>query len=368
MTVPDSSSSSSSSEAKDGVFDHSIFDGPAVHPKKVNWGGHQEAKYSRFEDHWMLLREFFSLLRVKESEDETTDNYVDMLGPRGRKDHEGRILPLPADYEEQELILPTWEYTGEENNNEADKCWARPANRFLETPVSLGDDAKAQPRTEPETDKYAIATFFFLRARVGHEKTETSEKAVRLFFLAIAQFALCIAIVCLGSTEIDAGRIEVVVGSFCLGLVGICAQLCGIMGVLALNEGFLRKYWIASLWMLSMSVTYFYTEVHHELDNRRVCDPTLTNFSPKDTVSCEDERGVTIAALVVDSLLIVLTFLTVYNASSLMDSINDTTSLEDNLHVAKYFQIYTTELMGRLVQRRNTSPSSSPGKKVNHPY
>ena len=50
MTVQDSSSSSSDSQPRENVnvFDHTIFDGPVVHPKKVNWGGHQEAKVYLF--------------------------------------------------------------------------------------------------------------------------------------------------------------------------------------------------------------------------------------------------------------------------------------------------------------------------------
>ena len=313
-----------------------------------------------------MLRDFFALLRIREVEDEITDKYVDLLGPRGTKDHEGNTLPLPADYDEQQLLLPTWEYGRDENNNNnvGEQCWNHPSTRFLQEPISLRDGCANQPKMDAETDKYAITTFFFLRARVGGEIQESSQKAVRLFFMAIIQIVLCTILIALGASEVDGGRIEVFIGSACLGMVGIIAQICGIMGVLALNEGFLRKYWIASLWMFSMAVTYLYTEIHHAFDNNRVCEPSLLNYSFNDTRSCANEDGVTRAALALTIVLLGFVFLTVYNSASLMDSINDTASLEDNLHIAKYFQIYTKELMGRLVQGRKNSGKRAP----NLPY
>ena len=281
-------------------------------------------------------------MRIKEDEDELTDKYVDMLGPRGTLGVDGTTLPLPADYCESKLILPRWNYKGGKEDR-----WHMDENRYLMTPVDLRDSTL--PRMFPTTDKYTVSTFYFLHARLAGEKIESARKALVLFVTSVISISLCAVIVGLGSSEIDGGRVEVVVASFVLGMVGIVSQICCIMGVLAMNEAFLRKYWIASLWMLSISVTYLYTEIHHAYDNRRVCEPTLTNFSSRDTNSCAKEESVTLAALVLNVVLLGFTFFSVYNTAGLLDSINDQASIEDNLHVAKYFQVYTTELTERMI-------------------
>eukprot|EP01060_Flectonema_neradi_P014470 TRINITY_DN21131_c0_g1_i1.p1 TRINITY_DN21131_c0_g1~~TRINITY_DN21131_c0_g1_i1.p1 ORF type:complete len:382 (+),score=74.71 TRINITY_DN21131_c0_g1_i1:47-1147(+) len=334
--------SSSSVHATSGVFSHKIFNGPAKLPKGVDWEGNSEARLSRFEEHWNLLRDFFSIVRIKEDEDELTDKYVDMLGPRGTKSLDGTTLPLPADYVEDQLILPRWNYEGGKKDH-----WHMDDKRYLLTPVDLRDETL--PRMFPTTDKYTVATFYFLRARLAGEKIESARKALYLFVLSLVSMALCAVIVGLGSSELDGGRVEVVVASYVLGMVGLISQICCIMGVLAMNEAFLRKYWIASLWMLSISVTYLYTEIHHAYDNRRICEPTLSNFATRDTNSCANEESVTLAALVLNIVLLALIFSSVYNTAGLLDSINDQASIEDNLHVAKYFQVYTTELTERMI-------------------
>eukprot|EP01060_Flectonema_neradi_P019230 TRINITY_DN2625_c0_g1_i1.p1 TRINITY_DN2625_c0_g1~~TRINITY_DN2625_c0_g1_i1.p1 ORF type:complete len:352 (+),score=74.52 TRINITY_DN2625_c0_g1_i1:56-1111(+) len=310
--------------------------------------GKQEDEVTFMERHWLQLRVFFSMIRIKEVEDELTDKYVDMLGPRGEATALGEELPMPEDYVEQECLLPRWEY-----NESGNDLWHMDPARYLENPVDLMDDTL--PKMPHSTDKYTISTFYFLKARLAGEKIDSAEKCVFLFIIGILQLALLSVIVVLGSFELDGGRIEVVVGSYCLGVVGIISQICIIMGVLALNENFLRKYWIASLWMLSMQVTYLYTEIHHAFDNRRVCEPSKNNFSTTYTRSCANEEGATIAALALNSFSLGLTFLAVYNVVGLLDSINDESSIADNLHVAKYFQVYTSELSAALICSSETS-------------
>ena len=294
------------------------------------------------ERHWLQLRVFFSMIRIKETEDELTDKYVDMLGPRGKATALGESLPLPADYVENDCLLPRWEYEGSRGD-----LWHMDPARYLENPVDLMDDTL--PKMPHTTDKYTIATFYFLKARLAGEKLDSAEKCVRLFFIALVQLALLTVIIVLGSFEVDGGRIEVVVSSYCLGFIGIISQICILMGVLSMHEGFLRKYWIASLWMLSMQVTYLYTEIHHAFDNRRICEPSRNNFSLRYTKSCANEEGATMAAMVLNAVSLGFTFLAIYNVVGLLDSINDESSIADNLHVAKYFQVYTSELSSALI-------------------
>ncbi|KAJ9449120.1 hypothetical protein DIPPA_21106 [Diplonema papillatum] len=206
------------------------------------------------------------------------------------------------------------------------------------------------PFLDRTSDKYELLTWQWLQRRLRIEEDRIALQAVRLIPCILLQFLCAGCLWGLGSTEVDGGRIEVVVASFCVGVVAVLSGIVGLLGVLAENELFLRCFWVSQLWTLSLLVAFLYVEAHHVQQSVYACNPRLDLVSNPDNRKCNEATAINSASMIVCCLEIFLSFSCVYMTTALMDALNDKTTLHDVIDVFKYLQYYTNELMKRVGQ------------------
>eukprot|EP01059_Diplonema_ambulator_P034089 TRINITY_DN7464_c0_g1_i1.p1 TRINITY_DN7464_c0_g1~~TRINITY_DN7464_c0_g1_i1.p1 ORF type:complete len:487 (+),score=154.76 TRINITY_DN7464_c0_g1_i1:63-1523(+) len=232
--------------------------------------------------------------------------------------------------------------------------WNRSLNAlkdYAEHPGDSVDHMKAVagvPFLDRTRDKYEVLTWQWMRARLQEENEEIAKHAVRLIPNILLQVACSLGIWALGATEIKGGRVEVVIASFTVGIVCVISSIVGMIGVLAENELYLRMFWIAQLWSLSLLTAFLYVELHHVQANNHACSPSTSDLSGGNSKGdCGEDTRMIVASIILCFIEIIFGFMSVYMTTALMDSINDRTSIADGLEVFKYLQFYLNELLRR---------------------
>jgi len=219
----------------------------------------------------------------------------------------------------------------------------------------VGQDGKAPslpylegvPALDRTQDKYELATWSWLHKRVYGEDEEVSHRMIILLINVTVQVLTALCLWGIGFAEINGGRLDVVIVSFTTGVVGLISGLIGIAGIIAKSEEYLRIFYVAQLWMISVLVSFLYAQARYSYSTGEQCGGTNTGNSPNHNDGCDDQKARVNAAIALSVVELFLAWVSVYECSAILDGINDQSALEDNIECFKYLQYYMNELLRR---------------------
>lgn len=203
------------------------------------------------------------------------------------------------------------------------------------------------PALDRTQDKYELATWSWLHKRVYGENEELSHRMIILLINVTVQVLTALCLWGLGFAEINGGRLDVVIVSFTTGIVGLIAGLIGIAGIIAKSEEYLRIFYVAQLWVISVLVSFLYAQARYSYATSEQCGGTNTGNSPAHNVGCDEQTARVIAAIALSVVELFLAWVSVYECSAILDGINDESALQDNIECFKYLQYYMNELLRR---------------------
>eukprot|EP00755_Sulcionema_specki_P034760 Sspe_Gene.21252::Locus_7939_Transcript_1_1_Confidence_1.000_Length_1527::g.21252::m.21252 len=289
------------------------------------------------ERHMQFLREecggFVKRFKeaFKEDEDLVTEYYVETLRKMEDPLKSGQPKGGPYLMSNEQVLnqLARMGYNDEEEKYEYQ----------AEHPVAL-----------PTQDMYAFVTWKWMRKRLFIEHAGTTQHSVVLFYLCIVQVLLSAGIWGIGASEMDGGRIEVVLSTFAVGVVGLISATYGLLGSLAMNESFIRKYFIGQLWVLSIVTVYLYTSISVIDHHIKECHPSGSDLSDGAAVvyngtvqhinygHCGSDQARALASFILATATLVLCVVAGNEAAQLQDGLNDTAVLEQDILIFKHFQ------------------------------
>lgn len=283
-------------------------------------------------------------------------------GPYGNEDD----APLNPEWEEaRKTVKGRIEITGylmeKIRRNEILKLWekrnqAGPDGKTVPLPYLEG--VPALDRTQ---DKYELATWSWLHKRVYGENEELSQRMIILLMNVTVQVLTALCLWGLGFAEIDGGRLDVVIVSFTTGIVGLIAGLIGIAGIIAKSEEYLRIFYVAQLWVISVLVSFLYANARYSYATSEQCGGTNPGNSPANNVGCDEQTARVNGAIALSVVELFLAWVSVYECSAILDGINDESALQDNIECFKYLQYYMNELLRRCQMK-------CPAERANRPH
>eukprot|EP01062_Namystynia_karyoxenos_P073709 TRINITY_DN70526_c0_g1_i1.p1 TRINITY_DN70526_c0_g1~~TRINITY_DN70526_c0_g1_i1.p1 ORF type:complete len:849 (+),score=358.35 TRINITY_DN70526_c0_g1_i1:111-2657(+) len=219
------------------------------------------------------------------------------------------------------------------------------------------------PALDRTADKYELATWSWLKRRIFQERKEIARRMLVLFVNILVQMACAVSLWGVGFTELNGGRLDVVLVSFVTGCMGLISGTIGLVGVVSENEELLRACWVCQLWMLSVLISFLYTNAKYANGTEFLCNANdLTasgqgaqvqavlqsiNVPQNFDLDCKKQTARINAAIGLSVVELILGFISVYEITAVLDGINDRSALDDNMEFFKYLQFYLNELLRR---------------------
>eukprot|EP01062_Namystynia_karyoxenos_P022840 TRINITY_DN1878_c0_g1_i2.p1 TRINITY_DN1878_c0_g1~~TRINITY_DN1878_c0_g1_i2.p1 ORF type:complete len:787 (+),score=293.02 TRINITY_DN1878_c0_g1_i2:114-2363(+) len=214
-----------------------------------------------------------------------------------------------------------------------------------------------------DMDAYGDIVLKLLKARIAEEVEEVSKARVGIFYCAILQFALGLAVFSVASEDMpsNGGKFAPFIATTAAAAVGVISAILGFIGSMGggahvepgdelktgddmpelgePNETLMQQFMAANCWLLAILTAFLYSEILELDESQLECGGLNPGDVPSGLGLCKEaiKRHATLVGLCGSMLCIV--FLGIVFANNLLDSVNDKAKLDSKELFMTYFRV-----------------------------